>query len=105
MLGVNALPREMAHRVLHGRGSWVPVPDWYRTLTAASMPERLLGEFALEYGKREEDAAGRARGRLAKIYRRAPAVLRFVGPYHEAKARLLAPPVTILTRLTIRFWL
>jgi uncharacterized protein (DUF2236 family) len=105
MLGVNALSREMAHRVLHGRGSWVPVPDWYRALTAASMPERLLDEFALEYGKREEDAAARARGRLAKIYCRAPAVLRFVGPYQEAKARLLARRVNALTLTSNRFWM
>src|ERR1700730_2572793 len=97
ILGVNALSREMAHRVLYGRGSWVPVPDWYRALTAASMPERLLGEFALKYGKREKDAAARARGRLAKIYCRAPAALRFVGPYQEAKARLLARRVNALT--------
>src|SRR5437762_682249 len=46
-LGVNALSREMAHRVLHARGSWLPVPGWYRALTAASMPERLRIEFAL----------------------------------------------------------
>ena len=104
-LGVNALSREMAHRVVHGRGSWVPVPDWYRALTAASMPERLRAEFALEFGKREEDAAARARGRLAKLYRRAPAVLRFVGPYQEAKARLLARPVNSLTRTSNRFWM
>jgi uncharacterized protein (DUF2236 family) len=104
-LGVNALSREMAHRVLHGRGSWVPVPDWYRALTAASMPERLRAEFALEFGKREEDAAARARGRLAKLYRRAPAVLRFVGPYQEAKARLLARRVNGLTRTSNRFWM
>src|SRR5437762_2944389 len=51
MLGVNALSREMANRVLHGSGSWVPVPGWYRALTAASLPERLRIEFALEYGK------------------------------------------------------
>jgi hypothetical protein len=105
VLGVNALSREMAHRVLHGRGSWVPVPDWYRALTAASMPERLLGEFALEYGKREEDAAARARVRLAKIYRRAPPALRFVGPYQEAQARLLARRVNALTLTSNRFWM
>jgi uncharacterized protein (DUF2236 family) len=104
-LGVNALSREMAHRVLYGRGSWVPVPEWYRALTAASMPERLRSEFALEYGKREEDAAARARGRLAKIYPRTPAVLRFVGPYQEANARLLARPVNTLTRTSNRFWM
>ncbi len=49
-LGVSALSREMAHGVLHGSGSWVPVPEWYRALTAAWMPERLRVEFALEYG-------------------------------------------------------
>jgi uncharacterized protein (DUF2236 family) len=105
MLGVNALSREMAHRVLHGRGSWVPVPDWYRALTAASMPERLRSEFALQYGKREEDAAARARERLAKSYRRAPAPLRFVGPYQEAKARLFARRVNVLTLASNRFWM
>ena len=105
MLGVNALSREMAHRVLHGRGSWVPVPDWYRAFTAASMPERLRSEFALEYGKREEHAAARARVRLAKIYPRAPGVLRFVGPYQEARARLLARRINALTRTSNRFWM
>jgi uncharacterized protein (DUF2236 family) len=105
MLGVNALSREMAHRVLHGRGSMVPVPDWYRALTAASMPERLRSEFALHYGNREEDAAARARKRLAKIYCRAPAVLRFVGPYQEARARLLARRVNALTLTSNRFWM
>jgi uncharacterized protein (DUF2236 family) len=105
MLGVNALSREMAHRVLHGQGSWVPVPDWYRALTVASMPERLLNEFALEYGKREEDAAARARERLAKVYRRAPAALRFVGPYQEANARIFARRVNALTRTSNRFWM
>ena len=83
----------------------MPVPDWYRALTAALMPERLLGEFALEYGKREEDAAARARGRLAKIYCRVPAVLRFVGPYQEARARMLARRVNALTLTSNRFWM
>lgn len=105
LLGVNALSREMAHRVLHGQGSWVPVPDWYRALTAASMPERLLNEFALEYGQREEDVAARARGRLAKVYWRAPAALRFVGPYQEATARIFSRRVNALTRTSNRFWM
>jgi uncharacterized protein (DUF2236 family) len=105
MLGVNPLSREIAHRVLHGRGSWVPVPAWYRALTAASMPERLRSEFALEYGQREQKAAARARIRLANIYRRAPEVVRFVGPYQEAKARLLARRVNALTVTSNRFWM
>ncbi len=37
-LGVNALSREMARRVLYGKGSWVPVPGWYRALTASWLP-------------------------------------------------------------------
>jgi len=37
---------------------------------------RLRSEFALEYGKREEEAAARARKRFARIYRRVPAALR-----------------------------
>src|SRR5271169_1662783 len=45
-LGVNALSRELAHGVLHGAGSRVPVPRWYRALTASWMPERLRAEFA-----------------------------------------------------------
>ena len=104
-LGVNALSREMAHRVLHGRGSWVPVPAWYRALTTAFLPERLRSEFALEYGKREEDAAARARERLAKLYRRTPAALRFVGPYQEANARLLGRRVNLPTLASNRFWM
>ena len=105
MLGVNALSRDLAHCVLHGRGSWVPVPAWYRALTVSSMPERLLNEFALEYSKRDADAAAQARRRLATIYRRAPPVLRFVGPYQEAKARLLARQVNVLTRISNKFWI
>ena len=105
MLGVNALSREMAHRVLHGSGSWVPVPGWYRALTAASLPERLRTEFALQYGKREEDAAARARERLARLYRRTPAALRFVGPYQEANARLRNRRVNLLTLASNRFWM
>jgi uncharacterized protein (DUF2236 family) len=104
-LGVNALSRELAHRVLHGRGSWFPVPAWYRALTAEAMPERLRTEFALQYGKPEQDAAARARQRLAKIYRRLPAALRFVGPYQEANARLHARPANVLTLASNRFWM
>lgn len=104
-LGVNTLSRAMAHSILHGRGSWVPVPDWYRALTAASMPERLRGEFSLVYGERETRAAARARSWLPRIYSRLPAALRFVGPYQEAHNRLLGRHVSVLTRASNRFWM
>ena len=66
-LGVNALSREMAHSILHGRGSWFPVPNWYRALAAASIPERFRGEFSLAYGEREKRAAATAQSWLPQI--------------------------------------
>jgi uncharacterized protein (DUF2236 family) len=105
-LGVSALSREMAHRVLHGRGSWVPVPRWYRALTAAWIPERLRDEFALASGTRGAEAVvARPPGWLPRIYRQLPATLRFVGPYQEASVRLLGRSVDPLTRASNRFWM
>jgi len=104
-LGVNSLSREMAHRVLYGRGSFVPIPHWYRALTTAWLPERLRGEFALEYGQREEKAMARASNLLPRMYHRLPAVLRFVGPYREARARLLGRQPGPLIGLSNRFWM
>ncbi|MGC1782540.1 MAG: oxygenase MpaB family protein [Acidobacteriaceae bacterium] len=104
-LGVNELSREMAHRVLHGRGSWVPVPGWYRALTAGWMPDRLRDDFALPYGLREQNAAARAVRWLPRVYRRMPGALRYVGPYHEALARLQNRGVGPFTRASNRFWM
>jgi uncharacterized protein (DUF2236 family) len=104
-LGVNSLSREMADRILHGSGSWVPVPDWYRALTAALMPVRFRGEFSLVYGEREEREVARARNWLSRIYKRMPAGLRFVGPYNEAQSRLRGRRAGALTRASNRFWM
>jgi uncharacterized protein (DUF2236 family) len=104
-LGVSALSREMAHHVLHGRGSWVPVPRWYRALTTAWIPERLRDEFALAYGTREKGVVARPPSWLPRIYRQLPARLRFVGPYQEARARLLGGHIDPLTRVSNRFWM
>jgi uncharacterized protein (DUF2236 family) len=104
-LGVNALSREMAHRVLHGRGSWVPVPHWYRVLTTAWLPERLRDEFSLPFGKREQDAIERASRWVPVVYRRLPARVRFVGPYQEAQSRLAGREADWMTRLSNRFWI
>ncbi|HET9100596.1 MAG TPA: oxygenase MpaB family protein [Acidobacteriaceae bacterium] len=104
-LAVNSLSREMAHRVLHGRGSWVPVPHWYRALTAAWTPDRLREAFALDYGEREQRAAAKAIRRLPTVYRRVPSSARYVGPYHEACARLQHRELGLLTRASNRFWM
>ncbi len=104
-LGVNALSREMAHRVLRGRGSWVPVPQWYRALTASWMPERFRESFDLPYGNAERRAAVRAVHWLPHIYRRIPGSFRYVGPYREAQARLHHRSIGVLTRASNRFWM
>jgi uncharacterized protein (DUF2236 family) len=103
-LGVSSMSREMAHWVLRGGGS-VPIPEWYRALTAAWMPERLREEFALKYGTTERHAAARAQVWLPRIYRRLPAVARFVGPYREAQARLRDRRPSPTVGLSNRFWI
>jgi uncharacterized protein (DUF2236 family) len=104
-LAVTPMSREMAHRVLHGRGSWVPVPLWYRALTAGWIPDPLREAFALEYGEREQRTAAKAIRRLAAVYHRIPTSLRYVGPYHEACARLQNRGIGPLTRASNRFWM
>jgi uncharacterized protein (DUF2236 family) len=104
-LGVSALSREMAQRVLHGRGSWVPVPHWYRALTSAWIPERFRDEFALASGSQENAVVAAPPCWLPRIYRMLPARLRFVGPYQEARARLLGRHVDPLTRASNHFWM
>jgi uncharacterized protein (DUF2236 family) len=104
-LGVNSLSRELGHGVLHGRGTWLPIPRWYRALTAAWLPARLRDEFSLEYDPREHAAATTAAKWLPLIYRRLPPTLRFVGPYHEAQARLAGRHINPLVRLSNHFWM
>jgi uncharacterized protein (DUF2236 family) len=104
-LGVNASSQEMAHRVLHGRGSWVPVPRWYRGLTAAWMPQPLREAFALPFGERERSTAAGARRWLPRVYRALPGSLRYVGPYQEACARLRGTRAGPVTLASNRFWM
>jgi len=104
-LGVGAVARELADGVLRGAGSWVPVPRWYRALTASWLPERLRGEFALPYGDEEQAAVRRALRRLPRIYRSMPGALRFVGPYRQASARLAGRKAGSMIRANNRFWM
>lgn len=104
-LGAGELARELADGVLHGRGSSIPVPDWYRALTAAWLPVRWREEFRLPFGRREQEAAVSAARRIRRVYPRLPGVVRFVGPYREACGRLRSRPPGIVTRLSNRFWM
>lgn len=103
-LGVNDLSRELAHGVLRGT-SRVPVPHWYRALTAQWMPERFRAEFGLDYGEADRAAATRALRWLPRVYRTFPSSLRFVGPYQEAQARLRGQKAGLLVRASNRFWM
>jgi uncharacterized protein (DUF2236 family) len=104
-LGVSDPARRMAHKLLAGAGSWVKPPLWYRALTAQWLPERFRSEFALQYGADDARAVDRATQWLPGFYRRLPAALRFVGPWHEARARLNSRGAGPVSRLSNRFWI
>jgi uncharacterized protein (DUF2236 family) len=104
-LGVTTDARAMAHNLLSGAGSWIRPPKWYRALTCSWLPERFRNEFGLSYNQTDQLAAGRATRRLSSLYRRLPSSLRFIGPWHEAQARLKARAPGIFTRLSNRFWI
>lgn len=104
-LSVTATARSMAHNLLSGAGSWIPIPHWYRALTAEWMPERFREEFHLQYAQEDQRAVQKARQRIPKVYRRLPAFLRFVGPWRQAQARLAGRRAGPVTRLSNRFWI
>src|SRR5215217_1690069 len=58
-LTVGAAAREIGKRVLAGAGR-VPIPRWYRNVTAHLMPERLRASFGLAFGEEERRSALRA---------------------------------------------
>lgn len=104
-LAVTPAARSIAHSVLSGAGSWIKPPQWYRALTTAWLPERLRREFELPYESREVRTVERARRWLPRVYRRLPATLRFVGPWHEMQARLAGRGPGPFARIGNRFWI
>lgn len=103
-LGVTEATRGMAHNLLRGAGSWIPIPRWYRALTTEWIPERFRQEFGLSWSSADFRAAEVARQRIPIVYRRLPQTIRYVGPWHEAQARLAGRRAGPLTRLSNRFW-
>jgi uncharacterized protein (DUF2236 family) len=98
--------RAMAHRLLAGADTWLPIPTWYKALTAALLPPRLRDAFALRYGKAEQGDVQRFIERARRIYPLLPSRLRYVGPYQEAEQRLAgrAQP-DFVARMCNRFWM
>ena len=106
LLTVTEPARAMAHRLLTGAGTWLPVPAAYRALTAALLPARLRDAFALRYGERERRAAQRLVDWARRIYPLLPARQRHVGPYQEAEQRLAGKRgPDFAARVSNRLWI
>lgn len=104
MLGVSQTARLMAKNLLAGAGSWIKPPHWYCALTTEWLADRFRQEFGLKFGDSERNAAERAKRLLPRFYRRLPRAIRFIGPWHEAQARLKGKGIGVGGRLANRFW-
>jgi uncharacterized protein (DUF2236 family) len=104
-LGVDDNALALSRSVLSGGGTWLHPPHWYLSVTAFWMPPRLRTGFALPFSEREQRAADRAARRLPRLYPRIPEMLRFVGPFHEAEARLRGRSPGVLMRKSNLFWM
>jgi uncharacterized protein (DUF2236 family) len=104
-LSVDAGALALGRSVMSGAGTWLRPPHWYGALTAYWMPERLRAAFALPFGEREEEAVQSATRWLPRVYLSIPGALRYVGPFHEANARLRGRAAGLLTRKSNSFWM
>jgi uncharacterized protein (DUF2236 family) len=105
-LTVTDAARAMAHRLLAGDDTWLPVPSGYKALTAALLPPRLRDAFALPYGQAEQNAAQQFIAWTRRIYPFLPSRLRYVGPYQEAEQRLAGrTQPDFIARACNRFWM
>jgi uncharacterized protein (DUF2236 family) len=105
LLGVDDTACRLGGSVMSGAGTWIRPPHWYLALTAYWMPPRFREGFQLPFGADEERAVQRASRRLPLLYRNIPGLIRFVGPYHEAQARLSGRYPGLLTRRSNQFWM
>jgi uncharacterized protein (DUF2236 family) len=105
-LTVTGAARVMAHRLLAGADTWLPIPPSYKALTTSLLPPRLRDAFELPYGVGEQRAAEELIARVRWAYPRLPARLRYVGPDQAAQQRLAgsAHP-DFMTRMSNRFWI
>jgi len=104
-LGVGAPARAMAQAILSGAGSRVRIPRWYRALTAEWLGPRFREAFELPWSAGDQRAAARAREWLPRVWRALPAMVRFVGPWREAEARLRDRKPGMVTLVGNRFWI
>jgi uncharacterized protein (DUF2236 family) len=106
VLTVGETAREIARQIFSRAGSWLRMPNWYGALTTKFLPPRIRDGFGLSYGDEERRAAERAITWIRHTYPLLPAQLRYVGPYHEAKARLSGRPrPNLATQVLNRMWI
>jgi uncharacterized protein (DUF2236 family) len=104
-LSVDTGALALGRSVMSGAGTWIRPPHWYAALTACWMPPRLRIAFALPFGAREEEAVHWAGRWLPRLYASMPGPLRYVGPFHEANARLHGRAPGLLIRKSNSFWM
>lgn len=102
-LGVSASTRRLALQLQAGVGLLKP-PVWYRGLTIQLLPPRLREQFGLAYGERERHAAERGVRWLKRFYPKLPSTMRYVGPYNEARFRMVGKTPGVSVRLSNRVW-
>jgi uncharacterized protein (DUF2236 family) len=105
-LAVSGAARRIAAELFAGAGTSWRAPSWYCALTAQLLPPRLREEFGLSYRPSEQRSAARAVSLLRSFYPWLPSGLRYVGPYHEALARLAGRERPgALTQVMNRLWI
>jgi uncharacterized protein (DUF2236 family) len=87
-LTVSDAAREVAGQIFSGARRWLRPPRWYLALSVGMLPERLRDGFGFDVSERDRRAADRALAWLRRVYPHLLTRLRYVGPYHEAQARL-----------------
>jgi len=105
-LSVSTAAREVAGQIFTGGRRWLRPPRWYLALSAQMLPERIRIGFGFDFDERDRRAADRALAWIRRVYPNLPARLRYVGPYHEAQARLQGKPqLDLATRCLNRAWI
>jgi uncharacterized protein (DUF2236 family) len=106
ILTVSPTARKIAEHILLGRTTKLRAPKWYLALTSHLLPERLRGEFGLDFGEHEQRSKDLALALIRRLYPRLPMRIRVVGPYQEALARLQGErPPDLTVRWLNRLWI
>jgi uncharacterized protein (DUF2236 family) len=104
-LSVSTAARDVAQHIFIGARPWLRPPRWYLALTVGMLPEKLRTGFGFDVDERDKRAADRALKWIRRVYPHLPTRLRYVGPYHEARARLQGKPrLDLATQWLNRVW-